>query len=366
MGQRLNGGAKRLIFTSTAAVAAALKRVGRTEDVKFSPNGKQVAIASYSTNRLLILDLNFKTAGVVASDFLEVTSPDLKLPHGLSWINDSSIIVANRIGTVCIFQLPPKKPKSRTVELEAVATIGKADLPLLKNPGSVTVTALGKNHYEILVCSFSTNLVSRHVLSTENGFTLSDHSTFLRHKVITPDGIIRSASGKFVAVSNHRGQHVSVYDSSIPFDDNSLPVATLVGLSFPHGLQFSQDEKFIFVADAGEPFVHVYFNDYKNWNGEIHPVSAIQILDDAAFMRGHVNAADGGSKGIGLSRDSHLLAVTCEEEPLAFYDIRSILKAKNFPVFVKPEFPQLPPKPPKGILLRLWKFCRRKLKQRQN
>lgn len=367
MGQRLHFEAIKLNFTQTKPVAAALQRLGRTEDVKFSPSGKKLAIADYGNNKLLIIDLSAKSASknttVVASDFLEVTSSELKLPHGISWINDSALLVANRIGLVCILQLPQKKPASRSVDLSPMATVSKAELPLFKNPGSVTVTELSKNCYEILVCSFSTNLISRHVLNTENGFTLSDHSIFLKSNVITPDGIVRSASGRYLAVSNHRGQHVSVYDCAIPLDDKCLPIATLSGLGFPHGLQFSKDEKFIFVADAGQPFVHVYFNGEKNWTGEIKPVAAIRILDDEAFIRGNVNAADGGSKGIGLSRDNHILAVTCQEEPLTFYDIRPLLKIKKFPIFIKPDFPQLPPKPPKGFLLRAWKFCRRKLKQ---
>lgn len=355
--------ASRLNFSASDAVSTALKRIGRTEDVKFSQDGKRLAICDYSNNRLMILDIESQKRGIKIKDYLEVSSEALKLPHGVCWIDESTLVVANRIGLVCVFQLPKTKPINRQVTLAPLASLSKADLPLLKKPGSVTATKLSKNLYEILVCSFPTHLVSRHVLSTGDGFRFSEHSIFLKGDVITPDGVVRSASGRLAAVSNHRGHHVSVFDTAAEFNSASLPIAKLEGPSFPHGLQFSKDEKFILVADAGQPFVHFFYNDGKGWSGTLQPVASLRILDDAAFMRGHVNNADGGSKGIGLDPANKILAVTCQEEPFAFYNVQALLATKTFPQYVHPNYPHLPAKPPKSLLLRAWKLCRRSFKR---
>ena len=364
MGQRLSLEAKELNFTPTLAVASALERLGRTEDLQFSADGRKLAIAGFDQSRLLIVDLHFetKTHKMIASDFLEVTSPNLQLPHGLSWINNTTIIVANRIGDLTVFQLPKRKPASRYVHLKPMATIGRAEFAELNSPGSVSVTEISKNQFEILVCNNYAHMISRHELDMRKGFSIKNQSVYLKARLDVPDGVVHSSSGRFIGVSNHNGKCVHIYDRRKTLNAASLPSGTLTGLGYPHGLRFSEDERFLFVADAAQPFVHVYFDNKAQWLGENQPVTAIRVMDDAAFIRGQVNPEEGGPKGLALSRDNSILAVTCEEAPLTFYDIRSLLSTESFPAFVKPEFPKLPEKPRQGLWQRAWKFCRGKLK----
>ena len=369
MGQKLLREAIQLKFTPTKAVAAALERLGRTEDVHFSPDGKRLAVAGYNNSRLLILDIKFenesKASSLVASDYLEITSASLKLPHGLFWINDFTIIVANRFGAVVIFQLPIEKPAERLLNLAPVLTLGKAAFSKIKNPGSVSVAELGKNQFEILLCNNFSNMVSRHELDLRDGFSVSNHATYLAAKLNIPDSVVHSSTGRFIGVSNHYGKCVHIYEKSPALNVTSLPSGTLVGHGYPHGLRFSEDEKFVFLADAAEPFVHVYFDKTKNWRGEHLPVAAIRVMDDATFIRGRVNPEEGGPKGIALSHDNHVLAVTCEEEPLSFYDMRPIIAAKKFEPFVKPTFPNVltfKKVPRKSFFARMRSFYKKQLK----
>lgn len=361
--------AARLNFSMPAVVAAALERLGRTEDLHFSPDGKRLAVAGYNNSRLLIIDLGFevksKACSMVATDFLEVTSASLQFPHGLFWINDVTIIVANRFGVLSVFQLPKRKPANRSLNLVPVTIISSAEFAELKTPGSVSVAELGKNKFEILVCNNYSHMVSRHELDLRKGFSVKNHSIYLQAKLDVPDSVVHSSSGRFIGVSNHNGKCVHIYEKAKAFAATCLPSGTLAGHGYPHGLRFSENEKFVFVADAAQPFVHVYFDKNKKWQGEHLPVAALRVVDDAAYIRGRVNPEEGGPKGIALSRDNRVLAVTCEEEPLSFYDIRPIIAAKKFAPLVKPTFPNVlrfKKKPRKGFFARLWIYFRKRLK----
>jgi len=44
-------------YTASGKVRAAISRLGRTEDVQFSPGGGRLAVAAFNQNRLLILEI---------------------------------------------------------------------------------------------------------------------------------------------------------------------------------------------------------------------------------------------------------------------------------------------------------------------
>ncbi len=77
----------RLACTGPAEVLDAIASMGRTEDVSWSPDGRRVALAAITQERLLIVgvDLQFKNGQKVVylTDAVEVASSSLKRPHGL-------------------------------------------------------------------------------------------------------------------------------------------------------------------------------------------------------------------------------------------------------------------------------------------
>ena len=151
----------------------------------------------------------------------------------------------------------------------------------------------------------------------------------------THGGCGDSHSGEWLAVSNHYKNCVFIFKNDNSLDEESEPIGTLQGMSYPHGLRFSQDDKYIFVADAGAPVVHVYKMDHRRWSGEHFPVYDLRIMDDETFSRGHINPEEGGPKGIDLSSDDQVLVASCEEEPIVFFDVRKVFE----PLSVRPHTP---------------------------
>src|SRR5436190_16297890 len=114
-------------FTASAEVRQGLANLGRTEDVKFSPSNRRLAIAGYAKNKILVGDVEiaFSAAGksVDLTGCVEVESPSLHGPHGLSFIDDDTLVVANRSGMVPILKVPPRGTEGRKVSVSALRYI---------------------------------------------------------------------------------------------------------------------------------------------------------------------------------------------------------------------------------------------------
>ena len=70
--------------------------------------------------------------------------------------------------------------------------------------------------------------------------------------------------------------------------------------------------------------MHLYDRDGADWNGSREPVASLRVLEEERFLKGHVNPQEGGPKGIDLSAGGDILAITCEEQPLAFFDLAGL------------------------------------------
>jgi hypothetical protein len=320
----------RISFVPNDGVMTALANLGRTEDVQFSPDDRRLAIAGYGLSKILILDIKVKTAKgkilVVSDDWLEITSPSFNYPHGLFWIDGSTLIIANRSTDVPIIKIPSEKPDSRTVEVTPIETIRRGR-DLLRSPGSVSVSKIGQDLYDVVICNNYAHNVSRHLLDGRESFAARGSCRLLAKELDVPDGISHSHSGEWIAVSNHNKNAVFIYRNDASLDQDSEPSGKLRGMSFPHGLRFSHDDRYIFVADSGAPLVHVYRMDHRRWSGKHFPAHELRVLDNEAFARGHVHREEGGPKGIDLTSDDRILVASCEQEPIVFFDVRKIFEA---------------------------------------
>ncbi len=139
-----------------------------------------------------------------------------------------------------------------------------------------------------------------------------------------PDGIAVSNDGRWIAVSSHGTQDVKLFDSSAPLGPESDPAGVLRRANYPHGLRFTSDDRYILVADAASPNVYVYERG-QSWAGTRDPARSVAVLDEATFVRGHTNPEEGGPKGLDIDKTGTLLAITCEEEQLAFFALNSVL-----------------------------------------
>jgi len=126
-------------------------------------------------------------------------------------------------------------------------------------------------------------------------------------------------------VSNHNAQAVFVYEYPTPGTD-AEPAGILRGVSYPHGLRFADDDRNLLVADAGAPHVHSFASD-GDWRGARLPVSTMQVVDDATFERGRKNVTEGGPKGLDVHGHANVVAITLEEQPLAFFEFDAMIGA---------------------------------------
>lgn len=308
----------------------AMARLGRTEDVRFSPDGRRIAIAGFAKGTCLLLDVEIARAAgrpiLHITDYMELHSAALNEPHGFDFIDDRTLVVANRMGGIAIFAVPVRTEAQPIHNLTPLRTITRAGLATrLHSPGSVCVSSIENGRCELLVCNNYKHRITRHVIRTDGGWSLPRNSVLLEQGLDVPDGIAVSPDKAWIAISNHLTQSVLVFDNAKRLNRQSRHAGTLLGVSYPHGLRFSPDGDRIYVADAGTPYIHVYQSDLGNWTGEHEPVISLRVLDDETFHKGRHNPEEGGSKGLDLDPSGELLVVTNEEQPLACFHVPALL-----------------------------------------
>src|SRR5688500_17361071 len=122
--------AARLDLDLSPEAADALGRIGRTEDIQFSPDGRMVALVGHLVGRMLFLRLEVpgtSAAGPVRiGDALELECEAFAFPHGVAWLDESRIFVANRQGRVVLIDLPEHWPKAGPIRIGDFRYIGGA------------------------------------------------------------------------------------------------------------------------------------------------------------------------------------------------------------------------------------------------
>lgn len=321
--------AEPLAYAAPPEVREVIASLGRTEDLRLAPGGRRLAIAAAVRNRVALIDLEISTAGAVPQVTLtravEISASCLRYPHGVDFLDDDTLIVASRGGGVALFDVSSIASHVRSVELTPIRTLPSTVAAPLQRPGSIALLGSDAVRPEILVCNNSGNNVTRHVLDRGAGYAPLGGETLLEQGLDIPDGIAASRDRRWIAVSNHNGYCVMLYENRSGLDRHVGPDALLRGPHAPHALRFSPDGRMLFVADAGTPHVHVYADDHAQWRGVRYPGASLRVIDAESFARGRYNVREGGPKGIDLDRDMRVLVVTCEWQKLAFFDLAPLL-----------------------------------------
>ena len=328
METRLEGA---LDFEAPDEIRSAIAGIGRTEDVRFSPDGRRLIVAGFAQSKLLVLAvavISGRAAPSVRIDgATEISSPDLHEPHGIDFAGPEHIVAANRGGTVNVFRLPPGGPGMHRVTLAAEPLGRGSDFEHVETPGSVAVVPVHGGRYRVLVCNNFAHHVTRHRLVLGQRPAIRKSAILLRASLNVPDGIAVSPSRRWIAVSSHFTNSVMIYRAGWTLGPDTEPAGELIEAGFPHGVRFTADGRFVLVADAGGPVVRVYAADGDDWSGRRGPAHTVRVLDEDAFQRGRHNPEEGGPKGLDVDAGSRVLAITCEEQTLAFFDLRAILDA---------------------------------------
>ncbi len=285
-------------YTAQQSVTDAVGSLGRTEDVRFSPSNRRLAVASYYRNRIVVFDIDIASSSgatqVALTGGVELSSPALQLPHGLDFIDDNTLIVTSRgsearvdgpAANVALFKLPPGEEIVRTHEVLPIARWPANGTTLLNAPGSVAVTRVKEDVGEVLICNNYGDTVTRHLLDRATGGAIRNSEILLHKYLNIPDGVSVSPDRRWIAVSNHTTHNVLLYENSPALNSDAKPDGILRCVDCPHGLRFSADARHLFVADAGAPYLHIYAQDPDQWRGVRHPLATVRIMDEAVFQR---------------------------------------------------------------------------------
>lgn len=314
------------------AAEIALGRTGRTEDIRFSPDNRRLALAGYADNTCFVFDISIdvsdKSPVIRISDFIEIRALELNQPHGFDFIDNDHLVVANRMAGIEVFHLPPGNCGGLKFELTPLRSIRRANLlHKLRNPGSVCVASVDGGKVELLACDNYRQRVTRHIFDLKSRFRLPRNRVLLATGLDIPDGIALSPDGRWIAVSNHGTANVLIYDRASKLNSRSAPVGRLDGVLYPHGLRFAGDGKRLFVADAGAPRLHIYGSEDADWSGDRTVAQSVTVMDDATFLKGHYNIEEGGPKGLDIDASGTVIAVTSEHMPLAMFHMPEFLSS---------------------------------------
>ncbi|MFN4140950.1 hypothetical protein [Aestuariivirga sp.] len=302
-----------------------ISNLGRTEDIRFSPSGRRLAVAAFGRNRIAVFEVDFSSGHLIT--FLraaEISSPVLRNPHGVDFLDEDRIIVANRLGAAPILNLPPLEETPRTHTVLPSFTIPADATTGLYTPGSVAAITEAPGRHTLIFCNNYANTVTRHTLHADG--STSGSQVLLQRDLETPDGVAISPDRRWLAISNHDRRSVFVFALDAELGPESEPQAILRGLQYPHGLRFTADGCHLVVADAGAPLVHIYRKPEECWRGVCFPSLSHRVMSDEVFLRGRYNAEEGGIKGLDIAPGHSVLAVTSEHQPLAFFDLGSQLE----------------------------------------
>ena len=305
-----------------------LGELGRTEDVVFSPSGQRLAVAGFHVNRIAVFTLRIaqreKTTSIRLAEVVELEASGLHGPHGLCFLDDATLAVANRGGRVEIYDVPSPCAVLRPA-VAARHTLQGSPAAKIDTPGSLATFRLDTHRLELLVCNNYANTVTRHVLDRRDGWRAASNETLLADQLDTPDGICISPDGRWIAVSNHNTHSVLLYARSAALNPRSKPDGMLRNVLCPHGVRFTGDMAHILVADAGAPFVNVYERSGSDWQGAREPSRLFPAMARSLFLHGQHNPQEGGPKGIDIEPRRKLLVATCETQTLAFFDLNEAL-----------------------------------------
>ena len=322
-------------YAAPAPVDAVIKQLGRTEDVVFSPSNKRLAIAGFRANKIAVFDIALTRKNGVSEvsipRVMELHAPFLIEPHGICFLDEQTLAVANRGEFVHILDAPLPETPHEQCSVIARKTIRGGAAALVHTPGSVAISAIDAESFELAVCNNAANYVTRHVVRNGDEIDVSREEVFLEAGLDIPDGICYSPDQRWIAVSNHNTHSVFVYDRTRALNRHSLPSAVLRNVLCPHGIRFTPDDKFILVADASACYVNVYKRDEGGWKGVYDPYSLFPVMEPAVFKRGRLNPQEGGPKGIDVDKDMTVLVSTCEFQTLAFFDLARVLTRRQAP-----------------------------------
>ncbi len=316
----------------------------RTEDIRFSPSGRRLAVAS-TDNCLLIYAVDLTMRPIRIELEMELRSLSLLVPHGVEFLSEDKLVVANRNGNLSFFQISPLSDWHnwhRCLQIESIFEVQSPlfgltdqkrmlrDRELFCGPGSVRFfnnTLYVSCNYLNTVSTFFCQL-DNEKLSVQEGIVIAHHGL----EVI--DGIALSQDGNLMALSDHDNHRVVIYRRTMnPSELLGRPHFSIIcsltdiDMHYAHGLCFDRTGNALFVADAGGRYINVFKNN-GDWDMDMLK-SSVKIIgvDLEAFNKTQdsVNEKfrilEGGEKGLDIDPSGRIMVTTCNNQTIRFFEI---------------------------------------------
>ena len=328
--EQARGPDARIDYQASPEIHEVIARISRTEDVRLSPDNRRLVVVDFIANRIFLFTLRIDTDGESPRiEFLEtciLTSSSFAQPHGLAFLGNDCLAVANRAGDVCLYRLPAIGACPAELDLRPVARINGQGMLLakVKTPGSLDSYHLGGDRYRILVCNNHWHFISAHTVYLGRHPRIRNEGLLIQAALKLPDGISLSPDASLIVISNHVDGEVLIYRNTPDLDTHTRPVAVLKGIVCPHGLRFDGNDRVI-VADASSQYLLVYEARDGRWQPEQYPDRWLKLLDDDTFYDGRYDTREGGIKGLDMDVTGRVLVTTHRLGVLGFYDLRRLL-----------------------------------------
>ncbi len=312
----------------------------RTEDIRFSPSGRMLAAVA-TTGRVIFCRVDITSQEVRVSQRAEFSSPSLMSPHGIEFLGEDVIAVANRMDGVIFFRVPAPDTWSERDTLVPIHTMGSkwfgdtgASRELRGRTVSTGPGSIRAHGCELFVCCSKANSVTSHGFQLRDGTVETGEERLVaRDGIEIPDGIAVSPDGRWMAVSDHDHQRVLIYSLQ---DNTQTCVLRDAALCHPHGLCFDPSGQRLFVADAGGRKLHVFAVE-KDWSTDAsRSTYKIDAVEADAFDRTREDteeqfrALEGGVKGIDIDPSGRVLVTTCRHQTVRFFEIQPTLRERIF------------------------------------
>ena len=311
----------------------------RTEDVKFSPSGRRLAVAA-TDGCIILYAVDAAVRPVQLRAEVELRSAALLVPHGVDFLSEDVLVVANRNGKLAFFRVPPPDRWHGPCELVPLLEVQSRlfgttgtmrklrDRDLYCGPGSVRLL----NGILYVSCNYQ-NTVSTFACQLDGDVVKVQEGGVVAHEGLeVVDGIALSDDGRLMALSDHDHHRVAVYRRIDP-PPGAGPAFELacsltdVDMHYAHGLRFDRDATRLYIADAGGQFIHI-FTSANGWKDDV-TASAIKTrgVNEDIFAKSQAvvppqfRMLEGGTKGLDIAPDGKVIVVTCRNQVLRFLDI---------------------------------------------
>ena len=300
----------------------------RTEDIAVAPDGRRVVIPGFFSDHMLLADLDVVRDG--GHERLQVSAASvvqcerLRFPHGVAFVDDRTVLVANRGAELLAIDVPARGTGPTAVFRTGRVIVGEHDRVPVRAPSSLAARTLD-GLCEVLVCNNESHTVNRYLLDLDDDLQVVDREVLIGEGLHTPDGVALSRSGRWLAISNHTTHEVFLYSYEPDAAAPARRVGTLRGPNYPHGVRFARDDRAILLNDAGLPHLYVYAAPDGDWSGVRDPARTLRVMDDGTFNAGRYNPQEGGPKGLVVLEEQGAIVLTSTYQHLACMPLDDVL-----------------------------------------